>query len=498
MSIKKLAGETAIYGISSILGRLMSFALVPLYTDVLPPEEYGIVSQVFAGLFFAMVVFTYRMELAYFRFGTDKSENRTNVFNVALSSLIFSTLIFSLLAFLFSQHIADFLLIPERVHLLYFGIGIIALDTLNEIPKAKLRLDGRPIRFAFVQLTSIFLNLSIVLFFLWLSPQISESENPGFLKFLVEKTYDPEIGIAYIFAANLIASGLAFFLLLPEWKSFKLLMDKELWQRMMTYSLPMVIVGLSFVINELFDRLFLPKWLPGTIEENRAQLGIYNANYKLAVIMALFTQAFRYGAEPFFFKQKEAKGSLQSYADVAKYFFITGITAFLTVTLFIDLFKHFLRNPVYWEGLHVVPVLLMANLCLGMYYNFSVWFKITDRTKFGAYISTGGAFITVILNFWWIPIFGFTGSAWATLICYALMSFACVLIGRQYLKIPYDFSRMAGYLVLGLAVYFIAAYSENLMQGSMFLKLGVNSVLLSLFLGIALFFEKDALSAKKS
>lgn len=493
MSLKKLAGETAIYGVSSILGRVMSFALVPLYTNEFAPSEYGIVTQIFSLIFFAMTIFTYRMELAYFRFGTDKNEDRTKVFRVTLSSLVFSTMILSALGVILAPFIADFLLIPERVNLIYLGIAIVALDTLNEIPKAKLRLDGRPLKFAFVQLTSIFLNLGIVLFFVWFSPKVLSGELFVFLNSFIEKVYDPTLGISYIFIANVVSSGIAFLLLLPEWKSFKLLIDKELWKRMMTYSLPMVIVGLSFVINELFDRLYLPKLLLGTVEENQAQLGIYGANYKLAVIMALFTQAFRYGAEPFFFKQKGAKDSLKSYANVAKYFFIIGITAFLTVTLFIDLFKHLLRNPVYWEGLHVVPILLLANLCLGMYYNFSVWFKITDRTKFGAYISGAGAVVTVALNFWWIPIFGYTGSAWATLICYASMSVACVVIGRNFLKIPYDFSKMAGYLILGLAIYLFAAFAENWMGDSLVFKLGLNTVLLGLFLGIVWLFEKKEL-----
>ena len=272
------------------------------------------------------------------------------------------------------------------------------LDTMNEIPKAKLRLDSRPIRFAFIQITSIALNLFFILFFLWLAPKIIAGTYLPGMKGFIEKIYNPEFGITYIFIANVIGSAAAFLLLSSEWRTYKFLINKALWQRMMRYSLPMVVVGFSFVINELFDRIFLTRLLPGTIEENQAQLGIYNANYKLAVLMALFTQAFRYGAEPFFFKQKEKENGYKSYADVAKYFFIIGITAFLIVTLFIDVFKHFLRNPEYWEGLHVVPILLLANLFLGMYYNFSVWFKITDRTKYGAFISLGGAAITIILN----------------------------------------------------------------------------------------------------
>lgn len=493
MSLKKLAGATAIYGISSIFGRLINFALTPYYTNLFPPEEYAIISLLLSGVAFAFVFFTYRMELAYFRFGTDKNEDRNQIFNVSLSSIVFSTIGLVALIVLIAPYISVFWEIPDKTNLIYFCAAILAFDALNEIPKAKLRLDSRPIRFAIVQLSSILTNIIIVFFFLWFCPLVLAGDSFSGLKPFIEKIYSPDFGLGYVFVANIIGSGVAFLLLLPEWKSFKLLIDKVLWKKMMVYSLPMVIVGLSFIINEMFDRTFMIKLLPGTPEENKIALGIYSANYKIAMLLALFTQAFRYGAEPFFFKQKDAKDSLESYAVIAKYFLIISVFAFLSVTLYIDFFKHLLRKPVYWEGLQVVPVLLLANLFLGMYYNFSVWFKITDRTKYGAYISVSGAILTIVLNVWWLPVYGYIGSAWATLICYFSMTIACVILGRKFLKVPYQLNRMSFYLAIGISFFFLAAFAENMINGNLLIKTSVNSIIILFFIGIVWFLERKEL-----
>ena len=494
MSLKKLASETAIYGVSSILGRLIGFVLVPYYTSLFSTAEYGVVTLLFSGIAFAMVVYTYRMELAYFRFGTDKSEDRKKVFNVSLSSIVLTTLGLSLLFFLLAPYYAEFQKIPDKINLVYFALGIIAIDVLNEIPKAKLRLDGRPIRFAVIQLTNIFVMLGLVFFFLKYCPLILESDNLFFLHGFIQKIYDPNFSIGYIFLANIIASGIVFLLLLPEWKNFKLLINKELWSKMMNYSLPMVVVGISYVINELFDRNFMTQLMEGTEEFKKSQLGIYGANYKLAMILALFTQAFRYGAEPFFFKQKDKKEAYQSYADVAKYFFIIGLFGFLFITLYLDIFKQiFLRNEAYWSGIAVVPILLIANLFSGMYYNFSVWYKITDRTKFGAYISVTGAVITILLNIWWIPIFGFMGSAWATLICYGLMMFLAYYFGKKYLPMPYQIGKMFAYLILGIGVYFLSIWLNQTLGTNQLTYFFLNSFLLIGFMGILWIFERNDL-----
>ncbi|MCB0664080.1 MAG: oligosaccharide flippase family protein, partial [Saprospiraceae bacterium] len=405
MSIKKLAGETAIYGISSIVSRLLYFLLTPYYTSLFLPDEYGIVTDLFAYIAFALVFFTYRMELAYFRFGSDKREER-EAFNTGMWSLTGTTIVLGGIFIMLAPWMSGISGYADRVWLIYLALGVLVFDTLSEIPKASLRLSGRPVRFAIVQTSNIMVNLGSNLFFLWFCPWALETGYFEWFNPVINAVYFPEFGIGYIFLSNLIGSAVAFLLLLPEVRKMSWHFDKALWKKMLQYSLPLLVVGLSYVINETFDRKAMVWLLSGTVEENQTQLGIYGANYKLAMILALFTQAFRYGAEPFFFKQKNENNAKDVYAQVAYYFFLFGLLGFLGVSLFIDLFKYFLGDPAYWTGLDVVPILLMANLFLGMYYNFSVWYKLTDRTRYGAWISVGGALITIGLNLWWIPQYG--------------------------------------------------------------------------------------------
>lgn len=492
MSLKKLASETAIYGVSSILGRILGFVLVPYYTRIFSTAEYGIVSLISASIAFVMVLYTYRMELAYFRYGTDKNLDRTQIFNVCLSSIVLTTLFFTIIFFFLAPTYAEYQHIPDRVNLIYLALGIIFFDVLNEIPKAKLRLDSRPIRFAFIQMTNIGVNLGLVFFFLLFCPIILENESLSFIHGFINKVYHPNFGIGYIFLANIIASFIVFLLLLPEWKNFKLLIDKLLWKKMMKYSLPMAVVGFSFIINEMLDRTIMINYLPGSIEENKSQLGIYSANYKIAMILALFFQAFRYGAEPFFFKQKDKKEAYQSYADVAKYFFIISILGFLFITLYLDFFKQIIDEP-YWEGISVVPILLMANLFLGMYYNFSVWYKISDRTMFGAYISMTGAIVTILLNMWWLPIFGYHGSAWATVICYGLMMSLSYILGRKYLPMPYQIGKMFSFLILGIGTYLLSVWLNDLLKTTPISYFGLNTLLLLIYCSILWIIERKEL-----
>ncbi len=492
MSIKKLASETAIYGVSSILGRILNFALVPLYTGIFAPSEYGIVTQLFAIVAFSMVFFTYRMEVAYFRFGTDKSLDRKVTFNTGFSSIALSTVILVVLATSLAPYFISSYNLVDYKAFVYLCIGIICLDTLSELPYAELRLKGRPIRFASIRLTNIFINLGLNLFFLKFCPWALESEALQFLHPFINTVYSPEIGIGYIFISTFIASLIAFLLLSPTFKQYRFMLDLVLWKNMMRYVLPLVIVGFAYLINEMLDKLLLERLLTGTVEENKAAVGIYGANYKLAILISLFTQAFRYGAEPFFFRNKNQKNAKVLYAIVAKYFLIFGLIGFLVVTLYLDLFKHLLRNEAYWEGLKIVPIVLVANVLAGLYYNFSVWYKLIDKTEWGAYISVGGALITIALNIWWIPILGYMGSAWATLICYTFMTLACYLLGQKYYPIPYAIWRMGLYLLVAVGVYVL---SEWINPGGLIATLGMNTLLLLLYLSFIYMQEEKSLRA---
>lgn len=449
MTIRKLAGQTAIYGISSIVGRAFYFLLTPIYTALFSTGEYGVLTGMFAMMGFSLVLFTYRMEMAYFRFGAEAPEKS---FDTGFTSLVFSTVFLGGLLFLFRDSAAELLGYPGEGRLIGMCAGIIAFDALSEIPFARLRLEGRPVRFAVIRLTGIGINLGLNLFFLIFSPWAIEQQSMAFFHPVIEMLYDPAYGICYIFLSNLLASGFTLILLLGTIRSIHFQIDLKLWKEMLGYALPLVLVGFSFVVNELLDRQLLPLLGKGTLAENQSQLGIYGANYKLAMILSLFTQAFRYGAEPFFFRERHKKDARETYALLARYFFIIGLSGFLGIMLFIDIFRYFI-DEAYWGGLHVVPVLLLGNLMLGVYYNLTVWYKLKDMTMWGAYISLGGALITIILNIWWIPQYGFTGSAWATLICYSSMTVACFFLGRHYYPIPYDVGRFFLYLIIALGIW---------------------------------------------
>ncbi len=479
MSIKKLVSETAIYGVSSILGRVLNFALVPFYSKIFDTNEYGIVTLLFAPIAFLMVLFTYRIEVAYFRFGTDKTLDRQLTFNTALTSILISSLILTVLIALLSPLYASFYNIENYQFYIYLCVGILCLDALAELPYAELRLQGRPIRFASIRLTNIFINLSLNLIFLVFCPWAIKNNILEFLHPFINLIYSPNIGIGYIFISTFLASTTSFLLLTPSFKQYKFLFDKQLWSKMMKYVLPLVVVGFAYLINEMIDKLLLPKLLPGTEEENKASLGVYSLNYKLAIIISLFTQAFRYGAEPFFFKNKNEQNAHTLYALVAKYFLIVAVTGFLAISLYLDLFK-FIIGEKYWEGLKIVPIILVANVLAGLYYNFSVWYKLIDKTQWGAYISVGGAIITIGLNFWWIPIIGYMGSAWATLICYTSMTLACYFIGKRYYPIPYQIFRMLLYLFIAVGVYLVSTLMRT---DNLILTLGINTLLLLSYLG---------------
>jgi O-antigen/teichoic acid export membrane protein len=482
MSIRKLAGQTAIYGISSIIGRALYFLLTPIYTNIFPTEEYGVVTGLFALMGFGLVVFTYRMEMAYFRFGADEPKNS---FDTGFSSLVMSTVVLALLFLLFSGETAQLLGYPDHADLVAMCAGIIALDALSEIPFARLRLEGRPIRFAAIRLTGIGLNLGLNLFFLILCPWILQQEGLSSLHAIVNAIYDPEYGIGYIFFSNLMASALTLGLLLLFLRGFQFGIDRGHWKEMMRYALPLVLVGFSFVINEMLDRQLLPLLGSGTLEENQSQLGIYGANYKLAMILSLFTQAFRYGAEPFFFKERHKSDARQNYALVAKYFALIGLFGFLGIMLFLDIFKYFIGED-YWGGLHVVPVLLLANLMLGLYYNLTVWYKLTDKTMWGAYISLGGALITIGLNIWWIPVYSYTGSAWATLICYGSMAVVCYLLGQRHYAIPYPVGRFLLYLAASIGLWGLAEWWQF---DQFVLEMGKNALLFLTFTSLVVVLE---------
>jgi O-antigen/teichoic acid export membrane protein len=489
--LKKLAGETAIYGLSSIAGRVLNYLLVPLYTRLFTQSEYGIVSELYALTGFLAVLFIYRMETAYFRFGTE-AEKKDSAYTTALGSVVMTTLLLSGAVVLFAQPITQWLDYGpgQETYVILFGL-ILGLDAVAEIPLARLRLQHRARRFALVRLFGIAVNIGCNLFFLLLCPWLAQQQGQQW----VEAIWQPGFGIGYIFLSNLIASLAVLLLLLPEiWRN-AWTFDGGLWRSMIVYSAPLVLASLAGIVNETIDRELLKQFLPGNTAENLAQIGIYSAAYKLSMLLSLFTQAFRYAAEPFFFSQAKHQDAKVMYATVTRYFTIAAAFAFLLVTLYLDVFQHFLGSD-FRSGLEVVPILLMANLFLGLYYNLSIWYKLTDQTHFGAWIALGGAAVTIGLNSWWIPELGYLGSAWATLCCYALMTAACWFWGKRYYPVPYDLKGMGGYVLLALSLYALSSAWPQLGIHGQLLTLSLNSLLLLAFAAVAWKVERKALARR--
>ena len=476
--LKKLVGQTAIYGLSSIVGRLLNYLLVPLYTRYFSPSEYGEVTYLYAFAAFLIIILTYGMETAFFRF-SEQEKNKDKVYSTTLISLLASSIVFIFLCVVFLSNIADlvgFSKHPE--YIIYFAI-ILALDAITSISFAYLRAHQQAARFALVKLVNIFVNIGLNLFFIIYCPYAIENNLSSSI--FIQSFYIPSHGIAYIFIANLVASATSFLMLFPEMLSCRWVFDNNLWKKMMIYAAPLMIAGLAGITNETFDRIILKYLLPENLASS--EIGLYSAFYKLSIIMTLFIQTFRFAAEPFFFAQQKEINAKKIYADVLKYFTIVTSFIFLTVMVYYDLVKHFIgsdfQDP---RGSIIVPILLMANLFLGLYYNLSIWYKLTGKTTYGASISIFGALLTIILNFALIPILGFVGSAWTTLICYLSMVFISYYFGKKHYPINYPVKRISFYILLSLGLFIVA---QSLIKNMLY-----NNLLLLLFLSVAYALEK--------
>ena len=451
--IRKLAGQTAIYGMSSILGRLLNYLLVPVYTMVfIHTADYGIVSELYAYVAFFIVLLTFGMETTFFRF-IYQNEDQNKVFSNAFLSLTAVNILFVAVIFMAIGPISDAMLYSEHHEYIQILALIVAVDALTSLPLARLRAREQAVKFATVQLASIFTNIGLNLFLL--------------MVVFNKETDEPALAVWYIFVANLISSLVRPILLWKEFLSIKLELDKELLKRMMWYALPIVIAGFAGIINETIDRILLkqllnnpvhlPEGFEGTpLRYAESQVGIYSANYKLAMLITIFLQAFRYAAEPFFFAQSKNDPERKVYGRVMNYLIVALSFCFLFVSLNLDVFKHFIRNEAYWEGLNVVPVLLIANIFLGVYMSQSIWYKLSGQTKFGAYISIFGATATILLLFSLIPLYGYTAAAWTTLLVYGGQMTASYFLGQRHYPIRYNLRKAGFYFGWALVIYLFA------------------------------------------
>ncbi|NLJ83114.1 MAG: oligosaccharide flippase family protein [Bacteroidales bacterium] len=486
--LKKLANQTLVYGSTTIIGRLLNYLLVPFHTYIfLDPREYGVVGEMYAYVALLMVVLTYGMETAFFRFSSMEN-NKLKVFSSSFWTLSITTSLFLFLSLFLSQPIANLLQYPSHPEYIRWFAIIVSLDVISSIPFARLRSENRPFRFAFIKIFNIVVSVFFNLFFLWFCPlMIKNGIGVSFFSYI----YRPEIGIGYIFIANLIASALQMLLLITSSKGLKFHIDFSLIKRMLKYALPLLILGLAGIINETFDRILIKNLSSDNLNIAMHNVGVYSACFKIAVIMSLFIQAFRYSAEPFFFSKFKEKDAKESYAVVMTYFVIVCSFIFLATTLFLDYIKYFVSAP-YHEGLRVVPIVLLAYMMLGIVFNLSIWYKLTGQTKYGAYISVGGAIITLVVNFNLIPIIGYMGAAWAHFITYLCMMVASYWLGQKHYPINYNLKKISFYIFLALFLFIISYFVipfDKLTSHKLLIKTIVNGFILLIF--IAIIYKKE-------
>jgi O-antigen/teichoic acid export membrane protein len=491
LSLKKLACQTIWYGVSNIAARFLSFILTPLVTYLLHTRsgqaEYGDFSVLYAAIPFVNVIFTYGIETAYFRFssqGTPKGQ----LFQTTFSSLLLSTIVFSAVLILFRQPIANYLGISNSVYISWC-ILIIALDTLAAVPFARLRQEEKPRKYAFTKVAGILLNISLTLFFLAWSPLYVANHPLG----AYAMWYHKYNNTGFLILANLLQNVLTFLLLYKVWSVYRFEFSAKLWRKVFNYGAPMIIVGLGGMVNETIDRIMLRKLLPVGADAAKIAVGVYSANYKLAIFITLFIQAFKMSAEPFFFNQAADKNAPAIYARVMKWFVITLCMAFLFTALFLDVWKYLEPDSYRW-GLGVVPILLLANIALGVYYNLSVWYKMTDKMAMGMYITIIGATLTLVLNYLFVPIYGMMACAWTTLAAYASMMVISYFWGQRHFPVPYATRKLCGYLIVIILLFFA---EKTVQHFSALLLVRLAAALGFVLLFIALVIKQERAELKK-
>lgn len=479
---KKFAGQTAIYGLSTIVSRTLTFFLTPLYVTVFPLGGYGIFTYMFSYASVLNAVLAFGMETTYFRYLNKEGINKQQVYNNTFGAVIFISLLFLLLTIPFSNGIASMIQIGKTSHadfvkFIRYLVLILVLDAWCVIPFAKLRADGKPGRFGAIRLVNVFIFVGINLITLvglpfWISHQYTGWE--WLQRFILQNK------VEYIFISNLAASAVTLVLLLPQIKQLRPQFSKVIFKDMLIYSWPVLVANLSFIVNENFDKLLLGKLLPDSISES--QVAIYGGCAKIAIFLSIFVQAFRLGAEPFFFSQAKNKNAGQTYSRIMDYFVIAICLIFVALTANIQLLKYFISNPKYWVGLPVVPPLLFGYVSLGIYMNLSVWYKLSDQTRYGLYISGVGAVVTIILNYIFIPRYSYMASAWISLIAYSIMMILSYIWGQKNYPIPYNLKKNLAYIISAVVLVYISFYVFNR-------NIFIGNALFIAFAATALYFE---------
>lgn len=465
--------------------RLLNYLiLTPFFTRIFDLQEYGVITELYAYVVFLMILLTYGMETGFFRF-SQITKGDKKVFSTCMISLFTSSLLFIALigiVYLPVSHIMGYGQRPE--YILWIGI-IVSVDAFTAIPFARLRWENKATKFTLIKIASVILNIGLNFIFFLVIPSIEESCTRHWMT----KIYHQEIGVGYVFISNMVSSLLTLFMLSGTIIRMRPIFEFKIWTKMINYSIPLLISGLAGTVNEALDRVLL-KHLLQDPDSALAQLGIYGANYKIAVLMTLFIQMFRYASEPFYFGHAEKANASIIFAQVMKYFVIVSLFIFLVVTLYIDLFKHFIGRHFH-EGLPIVPVILFANLLLGIFFNLSIWYKLNNLTKYGAMITIMGAVITFFVNWFFIPIYGYTASAWAHVVCYGAMVVVSWWLGRKYYRIKYPMKSIGFYMAVAAGIFIISEAEKGISMAS---ELILNTGLLAGFIIIVIFLEKNKIT----
>ncbi|NDV45784.1 lipopolysaccharide biosynthesis protein [Paludibacter sp. 221] len=471
--MQKLAKDTAIYGVSSILGKFLNFLLVPIYTRVLKETgDYGIVTNLYAYTALLLVILTYGMETGFFRFANKNRDEADKVFSTILTCVTFTSLIFIFVCVVFGQPIANALSYgsnPEYIRMLAI---VVAMDAIGSIPFAYLRYKNRPVKFAALKMVMISTNIIFNLFFLIACPWLMKTA-PA----LIDWFYKPDYGVGYVFVANLISTSIVTIALLPDILRVKFEFDGALLKKILRYSLPLLALGIAGIMNQTLDKIIFPAFFDDK-DFAQSELGIYGACFKLSMIMMMFTQAFRYAYEPFVFAQHKDKNSKEAYADATKYYMIFSLLIFLGMVFYMDILKYLIKDT-YWSGLRVVPVVLWAYIFQGLFFNLSLWYKLLDKTIYGTWFTIVGLSVTLIFNIVLVPKISYMGSAWASFACYFVMMLLSYFIGQKHMPINYDLKTMGLYTVVTLALYGLSFLVQS---RYLVVNLAYRTVLLILFI----------------
>ena len=490
-SLKKLAGQTVWYGLSNIGAQMLNYLQNPILTYLLNNaagrDRFGEISSIYSLMTFGNVLFTYGMETAYFRFANTVKDKDT-LYQTSFGSLIYSTVVLTFLFWLCRMPIAHFLKLDDHPEYITWAVLIIALDALTAIPFARLRQEERPRKYAFIKVAGIAINLFFVIFFVGISPKIVAGNPTG----MYASWYNHYSSTGFVLLANILQNAFVFGMLYREWGAFRFRFDAALWRTVIAYSMPFIIIGLGGMFNETLDRIMLLKlYHPALAKE---AVAIYSSNYKLAIVITLFIRAFRMAAEPFFFAQSGDKNAPKTYAKVMKWFVITICFAFLGTVLFLDILQH-LEASSYRKGLGVVPILLYANIALGIYYNLSVWYKISGQLRYGIGITLFGAALTLAINFAFIPRFGMWACAWATFICYGSMMVLSWYYGQKHFPVPYPVKKLLSFLGVITVLFLLQKLISHVTPHSFVIHIVSGIVLMLLFVRLVFVVEKKELRA---